>query len=490
MPPAIAAVIVFFASAAVLVLEILAGRLLAPYVGVSLETYTGIIGVVLAGISLGTWLGGRAADRTDPRTLLGPLLVAGGGLALLIVPIVSFVAALRPGSGPVSIVLFSLVAFFAPAAVLSAVSPTVVKSQLRDLAETGRVVGRYAAIGTAGAIVGTFATGFVLVAAFPSRPIVIALSLVLIVTGIVVWIRYGRGARNRTDVPLLAILLVLGAGSTAVAPQPCERETAYFCVRVEEDPARPTGRRLYLDTLLHSYVDLADPAHLEFGYTRIVGDVLAAAAPAGQAINAIHVGGGGFSIPRHLESVRPGSRSLVLELDEGILRTARDELGLMTSERLAVRVGDARLQLAGLPPAAYDVVVGDAFGGLAVPWHLTTREMVGEIRRVLRPGGMYVVNVIDYPPLGFARAQAATLREVFGNVGLMGAASLAAGASGGNVMLVASAAPLPADAITASNDARQGGDTLTTGEALDRWIGGATVLTDDYAPVDQLLSHR
>src|SRR3712207_7347509 len=114
MSPPLAGALVFVTSAAVLVLEILASRLLAPYVGVSLETYTGIIGVVLAGISLGTWLGGRAADRLDPRTLLGPLLVAGGGLALLIVPLVSLIAALRPGSGPVSIVLFSLAAFFAP----------------------------------------------------------------------------------------------------------------------------------------------------------------------------------------------------------------------------------------------------------------------------------------------------------------------------------------------------------------------------------------
>ena len=122
MPPLLAAVLVFATSGAILVLEILAGRLLAPYVGVTLETYTGIIGTVLAGISLGTWLGGRAADRTDPRRLLGPLLVVGGALALLVVPAISLVSALRPGSGPAAIVLFSAAAFFAPAAVLSAVT--------------------------------------------------------------------------------------------------------------------------------------------------------------------------------------------------------------------------------------------------------------------------------------------------------------------------------------------------------------------------------
>ncbi len=79
--------LVFFTSAAVLVLEILAGRLLAPYVGVTLETYTAIIGTVLAGIAGGTWAGGWAADRVEPRSLLGPLLVGGGVLSLATVPL-------------------------------------------------------------------------------------------------------------------------------------------------------------------------------------------------------------------------------------------------------------------------------------------------------------------------------------------------------------------------------------------------------------------
>src|SRR5262245_14919718 len=184
MPQVVAGALVFITSAAVLVLEILAGRMLAPYVGISLETYTGIIGVVLAGISLGTWAGGRLADRLDPRRMLGPLLIAGGALAMLSVPIVNAVGESSEGSGRnATIVLLSFVGFFAPAAVLSAVTPTVVKLQLRDLGRTGSVVGRLSALGTAGAIVGTFATGFVLIAAFPVRPVVIVVGAVLIAAG-------------------------------------------------------------------------------------------------------------------------------------------------------------------------------------------------------------------------------------------------------------------------------------------------------------------
>lgn len=491
VPPVLAAVLVFATSAAILVLEILAGRLLAPYVGVTLETYTGIIGTVLAGIALGTWLGGRAADRFDPRLLLGPLLISGGVLALLVVPAISLVAALRPGSGPTAIVLFSAAAFVAPAAVLAAVTPTVVKLQLHDLSETGHVVGRLSALSTAGAIAGTFVTGFVLVSALPTRPIVIAVGAALIVAGIVVWLRVGRGRRGG-GLPLIAIAALLaGTGWTAVSPQPCERESTYFCVRVETDPSRQSGRTLYLDTLRHSYVDLADPTHLEFEYARIVGDVLTAMAPAEEPLSALHIGGGGFTIPRYLAATRPGSASLVLELDPAVVEVARDELGLMTSDALRVSVGDARLGLTTEPDDGYDLVVGDAFGGLAVPWHLTTREFVAEIQRVLRPDGLYVVNVIDYPPLGFARAEAATLRAVFPHVAVIAPQGRIAGNSGGNIVLAASDSPLPRGGILEANRLRFGGDEIITeGPELDAFINGVAVLTDDFAPVDQLLSQR
>src|SRR5689334_11153987 len=163
MPRIAAGALVFLASAAVLMLEILAGRLLAPYVGISLETYTGIIGVVLAGISLGAWGGGWLADRVDPRRTLGPILMLGGALALLAVPTVRLLGEAGTDDRTSMVLILTVAGFFPSAAVLSAVTPTVIKLQLRSLEETGRVVGRLSAIGTAGAICGTFVTGFLLI---------------------------------------------------------------------------------------------------------------------------------------------------------------------------------------------------------------------------------------------------------------------------------------------------------------------------------------
>lgn len=196
-------------------------------------------------------------------------------------------------------------------------------------------------------------------------------------------------------------------------------------------------------------------------------------------------------MPRYIEATRPGSRNLVLELDPQVLATAREELGLVTGDDLVVRTGDARTAITDAPTDAFDLVVGDAFGGLAVPWHLATREMVAEVARTLRPGGLYILNVIDYPPLAFARAELATLADVFAHVGVMGPATLATGRSGGNVILIASDQPLAVDAILDADETRGGGNVLVSDpDDIADWIDDAQVLTDDYAPVDQLLGHR
>lgn len=490
MRPLAAAALVFVTSAAVLVLEILAGRLLAPYVGVTLETFTGIIGTVLAGISAGSWLGGRAADRYPPQHLLGPLVVLGGALAFLSVPIVDGLGAGMRGATASTVVVMSFAGFFAPAAVLSAVTPTVVKLQLDDLRLTGRIVGRLSAVGTAGAIFGTFVTGFVLVSAWPTRPIIRVVAGSLVVLGLVLWVRLGR----RSTLGAGAVVGVLIAGALSLlARGPCEYESAYFCARIVHDDLRPSGRTLLLDTVRHSYVDLEDPTYLEFTYARTLSDVLAAVAPEGEPLDVAHVGGGGFTFPRYLRETRPGTTSIVLELDPLLTEIAEDELGFVAGPDIEVRTGDARLTLTSLDDASQDVVIGDAFGGISVPWHLTTREFVEAIQQRLRPGGVYVLNLIDFGDREFARAEAATLAAVFDHVAVLAPPDRLAPrgeGSGGNFVLVASDEPLPLEAILARNAGRGDDEQAvsTADGSLAEFIDGAMVLTDDHAPVDQLLT--
>lgn len=490
MPTWLAGSLVFFTSGAVLVLEILAGRLLAPYVGVRLETYTSVIGIVLAGISLGTWLGGRLADRVDPRKTLGPLLVGGGALAMLSPAAVH--AAGHPSLGAADdIIGLATVGFFLPAAVLSAVHPTVVKLQLRDLEVTGSVVGRLSAVGTAGAIVGTFVAGFVLVAAAATSTVIIAVGAALVLTGLGLWVGL---ARPRPPAMLLlgAVAVVAGAGTVgAVSDGPCDVETRYHCARIVPDEDRPGGRSLWLDITRHSYVDLNDPKHLELRYAKNFADVIVAARPpdmSAGSFDALHIGGGGFTMPRYLAAVYPGSRHVVFELDPDLVGLAREYLGLETGPDLRIQTGDARLLTRRLPDDSQDLVVGDAFGDLSVPWHLTTREFLDDIKRVMRPDGLYVLNLIDYPPLRFARSETATLAAVFRHVAVLAPPSSLSGDQGGNFVLAASDRPFDVPRIEALIKARNGQEEVAVDGGASTFAGDASVLTDDYAPVDQWLA--
>ncbi len=483
MPAPLAALLVIVSSAAVLVAEVLVSRLVAPYVGLTLETFTAAIGVALAAIAAGAAAGGRLADAVDPRRWLGPALVTGGALLLAARPTVFAVGDRFRGEGPVGTVILVLLAVAPAVFVLSVVPPAVVKLRLTTLEDTGRTVGRLSALGTLGALGGTFLTGFVLLAALPTSRLLLVTGVVLVGLGLVC---SGLLPRTRSGPPtaVLTVVALLTGGWLVVADSSCDVETRYYCATVETDAARPSGRTLVLDGLRHAYVDLRDPAYLEFAYTKRIADVLAVQRPG--PLDVLHLGGGGFSVPRHLSAVRPGSRSTVLEVDPQIPEIGRDRLGLVTGPDLAVRVGDARSLIAEEPAASYDVVVGDAFGSLAVPWHLTTAEMIDQVRRVLRPGGVYVLNVIDYPPLAFGRAETATLLAAFADVALLATVDTVQGRAGGNLVLVGSDRPLPVDLLAQRATSR--GEAAIGAAQTRGFAGDAHVLTDDRAPVDQLLT--
>ncbi|MEV4706029.1 fused MFS/spermidine synthase [Actinoplanes sp. NPDC049316] len=494
LPSGLATALVFFASGAVLVLEIVALRLVGPYVGVTLQVSSSVIGISLAAIAYGTWLGGRLADRYDPRILLAPALLLGAITTAITLPLVRWGGELLRGGAAPAVLLLAALAVFLPAFLLSTITPLTVKLQLGDLRRTGEVVGRLSSFGTLGAITATLGTGFIFVAAMPSSWIILTLAALLAVAGFGLgwWLRRRDPAlavpgRPRTRAVLVTIGLV-GSGLGASAPTPCDVETAYHCARVDADPKVPGGRTLILNSARHSYVDLDDPAHLEFAYVQWLGALVDIQKTAAAPIDALHLGGGGFTVPEYVAHSRPGSKQVVLELDGGLVDLDKRELGLTTGPDLRVRVGDARVGLAGQPTGAYDLVVGDAFGHLVVPWHLATREMAADIARVLRPGGMYAQNVIDYPPGRFIRAEVATVADAFPNVALIAPKDALEGRIGANFVIVASASPLPLEEIRSHLDLVDEPVELVSGTALAEFVGDARVLTDDYAPVDQLLA--
>ena len=230
-------------------------------------------------------------------------------------------------------------------------------------------------------------------------------------------------------------------------PAPIELQTDYALAEVIADPFRPSTRTLVLDGREAGQVDLKDPRRLTFSYMRRIADVIDAFRPPGAGIDALHLGGGAFALPRYLAVTRPASQSEVFELDAGVVRLAREHLGLRTSPRLRVKVGDAAELIQATPARCADLVIGDAFDGPHVPAQLSGERFAAEVRRVLRAAGVYVLNVIDVPPLDETRGHAAALDATFSNVLWIAPSGVLRGRAPGNVVLVASDAALPVAAL-------------------------------------------
>jgi len=471
--------LVFYASAAVLVVELTALRLLAPYLGLSLETSTLVIGLALAAIALGSWAGGWLADRAPANRLLVTALLV-PGVTVAVTPAVMRVAA---DAGPTVLLLAAAVTIGVPGALLSAVTPIVTKLRLTSLEETGAVVGSLSGLSSVGAIAGTVVTGFVLISRVSVSNILIGLgvSLVIVAVGLLVW------QRRMAAVATAAVTLVAAVALTVTARGVCEVETTYHCAVVTSDPSDPSLLTLELDGLRHSAVDLDDPTRLEFPYMQalgVVADQVLATEPS--TADVLHLGAGGMTLPRYLEARYPQVDSTVVEVDAGVARINREQLG--PAPRADVIVGDARLVLDDLEPDAFALVVGDAFGGISPPWHLTTLEALRAIEATLEPGGTYVANLIDYGPLAFAKAETATVRQVFDHVAVLADQPTIDGTEGGNLLVVASDDPLDLAGLRAGLSAV--GWTTLDGARLDAWAAGAPVLTDDFAPVDQLITNN
>jgi spermidine synthase len=479
--PLLAAATVFVAAGAVLMLEILAVRLLAPYVGLTLETTTSIIGAVLAGIALGAAVGGWLADRRDPRAVLVAALIGGGLLALLTVPIVRALGPSARGHGNLAALGVTLASLVPSAAVLSAVSPTVARLQLRDLEASGTIVGRLSAFATAGALVGTFGTGFVIVPAMPVSTAVFGIGVVLVLGGLALGTHLrvlGRRAGAAAAVAG-AVFALISLSQTS----PCDVETSYHCAVVETAQGA-TGRELILDGSHNSHVDLANPKDLFYPYIRWIAHAIDTTAPSATAPrDAVFVGGGGGTLPRWLQATRPRSRSEVLEVDGRLVRLDERRMGLRPGPNLHVRVGDARTTMLQRPTHSADVVVGDAFSGLTVPWHLLTREWIDEVKRVLRPGGLYALNIIDFEKEDLLKAELATLQKRFRDVQAVTVPNEDGLPGGGNTVVLASDTQRAFDF-----DPQKWGAYVYNNDEVAAFAKGGTLLRDDFAPVDQLMT--
>ena len=486
--------IVFIASTCGLVIEIVAARILAPSIGVSLYTWTSVIGVVLAGISIGNYAGGRLADRFPSTTTLGFILLASSIFSLIVLPLVNIVSQ-AVGSLPLipRIVLLTAALFFLPSLILGMVSPVVIKLRLRDLTHTGNVVGKIYAISTAGSIFGTFITGFVLIQWVGCRTIILVVAIVLLVMALA----FGKLWRAKLPAfSCLAIFFIVGGFGIAngAVDSDCLRESNYYCICVEDTVAE--GREvkaLCLDALVHSYVDLEDPTFLGH-YDKIFADIVTYIAKGNPGPRVLFIGGGGYTMSRYLEEVYPQSTLEVIEIDPEVTRVAFDYLGLLPDTRIVTYNQDARMVVPELPEGQYDFIIGDAFNEFSVPYQLTTREFNEQIQRLLKDDGIYATNVVDkLHSGGFLRAYVNTLQRTFPYVYVIHDRSGWEDDTRALYVVAGSFQPLSSAALAGANTQAGRGVLIShimPEDTFTSWLNerDSILLTDDYAPVDNMIA--
>ncbi|MET9732473.1 fused MFS/spermidine synthase [Streptomyces sp. NPDC006458] len=262
---------------------------------------------------------------------------------------------------------------------------------------------------------------------------------------------------------------------------PVSRAVDHGTAKLMPDVDRERAWLLTVDGAPQSYVDLDEPTYLEFEYARRLGHVLDTLAPAGRALDVLHLGGGAFTLPRYLAATRPGSRQDVVEADRALLDLVAEHLPLPRDAGVTAHPADARAWLADAPADSADVIVADVFGGSRVPAHLTCLGYAREAERVLRKGGVYLANLADGAPFGFLRSQLATFGAVFEELVMIAEPGVLRGRRFGNAVLVAAHEPLDTAALARLTAADAFPARVEQGAALRQFVGDARPVRDEDA---------
>ncbi len=387
--------LVFGAGIGALATEITASRLLAPYFGSSTVVWANLIGIVLAALALGYWLGGRVADRRPEERLLGWIVLA----AAVFVAVIPFAA--KPlldvtvegldtasAGAVVGSFLAILVLCAPPVVLLGMVSPFAIRLAVSSIATAGAVAGRLYALSTAGSLLGTFLPALVLIPAIGTQRTFLVIAVILAATSCLM-----LGARYLLVTGLLAVLLVVPPGAIKAEEGLIHEENSlYQYIGVVQ---RPDGRRvLHLNEGVAIHSVWWPDSVLTGGEWDMY---LAVPSLLGRPLRRVAIlGNAGGTTARALGVYYPDAAVDGVELDPAVTRVGREYFGLGDNPRLTVHDADARPFLRSTD-ARYDLIVVDAYRQPYVPFYLATREFFRLVRDHLTPGGIVALNVATVP---------------------------------------------------------------------------------------------
>jgi tetratricopeptide (TPR) repeat protein len=469
--------------------------------------------VVLAGITIGNYLGGRIADRFVARKALAVLFGFSSVACVVIVVLNNTVGEwfwLWHFSWPVRVFSHVAIVFLVPSTLLGTISPVVAKMALDKGLPTGRTVGDIYAWGAAGSIAGTFFAGFYLIAAMGTVAIVWTIGGILLLMGIVyyarLWVLYIWAA-------IFIALMAMGmapaewaqntGSSLALREKPnpnilYEDETHYCHVFVKRLSQNPDRRAFMQDTLRHSDIVMNDIGALQYSYEQIHAAITHRFARDKAKLSTFIIGGGGYVFPRYIEKHWPGSQIDVAEIDAGVTEAAMEAFGLDRDTPIRTFNMDARNHVdqlleqerTGGVKTRYDFIYEDALSDYSIPFQLTTKEFNDKIATLLGQEGIYLTELIDIFDSGlFLGAYVNTLQETFPFVYVVTEADPPRSYRN-TFVVVATKRELDLDNL--EKDYKKKHLELWTFTDSDmaqvKTKAGGLVLTDDHAPVENLLA--
>ena len=470
---------------------------MAPYLGMSLYTWTAIIAVVLAGFSAGHWFGGWIAERNTAGAYLwlaAAMLLGAASTAasLWLVRLFSGPVLSLPMDRVAQISALTFAVFFLPSFCAGVPSPVLSKIAIDQAPQrAGRTLGLMFALSALGAIAGTLLAGFLFISWIGTAGTILAIATVYLILAVLF---FSLGVKTlRATLASLALLLAAISGIAGLAriASPCDVESNYYCIRIV-DMTQDLGaeaRLLVLDHLGHGINLRHQPAELVSPYAEIMD--LLARAHLGKNLDAsaYFIGGGAYTLPRAWASTGLTSEITVAEVDPAVTAAAAASLWVDTSTFRIVH-DDARAALSRHPAASLDVIVGDAFKDIAVPAHLMTREFAQLVERRLSSDGIYLMNLVDRGDrLAALFSMAATLQQVFPVVEVWVDREQAAASGQITFVILAAQSSSPSDRLWSRSDPNRQ-YLRWPAHDLDARIAAAEVpvLSDDFTPIDRLLS--
>jgi predicted membrane-bound spermidine synthase len=519
--------IVFVCGAALMALELVAARVLAPALGNSIFVWGSVISMVMLALSLGYWVGGQLADRVSAARALSPL-IAGAGLLTVLAPLIAvatlpWAAELGPRIGSLAA---SAAIFFLPALLLATVSPLAVRLAASDgLDRIGRSAGSLYAISTAGSIVGTLATAFWLIPALSLAPLIVAIGFTLFACALAALTlprlteasdggaETRPTAQHRVSRPVAAALAIVLVGAITgaavlarVAPVSATNErgervlfradTQYHRITVTE---ADNIRHLRFDATNQSAIDLTDGYRSTIAYPNYF-DLALAIKPDAKRVLVLGMGGG--AITKRWWRDYPDMTIDSVEIDPVVVDVASRYFGLPEDARLGVFTTDAR-RYVQTTDKTYDVVIVDAYYADSLPFHLTTSEFLSEVKSRMAPDGVLAYNVISTVSGERSKLFRTTYRTAGGVWDHLWAFPIGLSKDGDaekrrNIIVLASDADIPASEVLRRTSTGVDGRVKLdgfSGFSADLYtaivpLGDVPVMTDAYAPTDSLIDVR